>query len=1266
MNRLSIIHAFETESTFLVNVPASILRQPTTRSQPPQSRGSGSDADHEAFMYALASPTTSPQRPPCEGDEGNDMSVMRVMPINGSETFHAKFLMQCEAYCRLCRRLRRAAEWLLVKQPRQRKRTAVAADGAASDVDCLSQIVYPLEPTAFVTAAFSLPSLVSVASALPDEETPTKPGGGANAARNHATSSSASEVRVVPYCFFYGFPQQNVLRNGNDGGVVRTEGSAGAAYAKTAGAPLMERFAAVATAVGVCGAAAPAHNAQRVDDRTRCGLTLAAYLEGRLPPSVSSSGGGATATMTGRGKEGSGGDPFSRWSDDILWRLLGSLVSALTVAHAAGFHYRGELSAEDVICFSLPSDDNISGNTASISNPAAGETNWRGQSRAVPIGQQLAAWTAAGERRWAITDTTPAHHAFFTLATLPRSLFDELPRDPAIGVNVRATAQRKDTAAVGRILVAVVEAAKRRRGAYGEMSCAELLFVAERIAAVDGAGCAEAAAAAAAAVLETPAHRFAQLQAIRLRSHLWLLRVIVQERDAQLAMANFDKSSCNNTGAKNWSNSYTEAGTNDSERGRRLPTPASTGREEAQLAKLQERERILSEREEKLNRFLVLYELTAERLDRLPVGKEGFDRLRRSLLQTPRSQASATANAGGGGGSSTPSGSSPARKPSQRNNRRSVGADAVTADRTRPLYGLLRFSKGDSPSVGTTTAAAAATGASAAANTMASNTAMGSSMSRSSPGLPSRGRRTMDATPHQGGPRATSEGASRRAVASSYSLSMLHSNWRAMGQSLAREGVGSAATNARVSSTCRQKSTSPGASSRLPTCRVDSPSALASLTAPTASSLAKERANMRVPSANAGSSAAAAAAANEVPLQRLTPTRGRRRTPFGGQTTSALLSPDVSPLMRVVDDTSSLMLSTSYKTPPRPTLMVTPPQSSNSPGVNAWSKVAALRSAASRGDSPAQLHASISPRHSKNMNTAYSPGPVASQSPCNMTRGKSPRYTPSLYVKGTREATPTLEANTSATTKTATLMTPPKTIPVTGTVGTPPMQSLTSKGTGTLPQHVRSGPTREEHNGGNVQVIRMHDDSYDSLPLDNSRDTPLGRSQGGNTTRSGTTSNRSPGAARPVFGDTYAPTALSLDLSSNTHDNRQTSESRQRSQGRQQRRQELEGGTTPRTSRLRLADDGWVDHHLAALEQLRYDFKKSEASKSARNTPNSKSNTKNSRGNYADVAEPPTLSPERRSAGKVSAWDGRNTGPDAAATTAAATRAAINSTGTMY
>ncbi|RNF25364.1 uncharacterized protein Tco025E_02268 [Trypanosoma conorhini] len=1174
MEKVSILHAFPNGSTFLADAPSSILRHAVGAAGQHGSSDAAWDKVHEAFMNALSASMTSAPSWAHDDGERKELTVMRVVPITGSASFHRRLLADCEAYCRLCRRLQHAVDWLLLRPPTQKNRnSSTVAPSHASDVDCLSHVVYPTDPAAFLTAAFALPLLVAVTSSLPDDEEHAANGG-------QDGSHSSESSRTVPYCFFYKCPGQRLWQS--DAAGTHSRGSYGDECASEGPRlTLMERVTAVANVAGVCGCVSPLHSALSVRNRAKIGLTLAAYLEGCLPLSVTTSDGGAPETVATAGE-----DPFSRWQDDILWRLLGLLVSALAVVHASGFHFCGELSADDVLCFALPDDDDDDGGGSSA---VAQYAPWPEKNRGPKsIGQRLNAWVKGNQRGWLITDATPAHHAFFMFTILPRSLFMEEAKAPADVA--AAAAQRRDTAAVGRILLTAVEEMKRRRGAKGLNSCSELLFVAERMAAVEGGG-------GRMLESEAPARRFSQLQAVQLRTYLWLLRAIVEERDAQLAAALLQNSSA----AKSKEPEIISA----------APPPSEDSR--AFLEELRERDRLLSERERKLDRFLHLYELTAERLDELPVKQDSFEYLRRSLLRTPRSQPTPTPRAA----PRTPSAAAPigpakVRQPTARPTRRPATAESsetTPSDRVRPLYGLLRSSRDD-------------TAGAASASTPTTATS-----SRSVAVPPGRERRTYDVTPRQAGLRASSESASRRHVVATGSSSLLHLNWKTVGSMLFREGVTAAAATARSPRAYRPKSVLPGNGGRAFTARPEASSALATAAA-SAAAAGKAPA---APSPARREPSPAAAASSEERARHLTPSRGQARV-------SVLLSPDVSPLARVADDNSSFLLATGYKTPPRTTSITTPPRSRGDAASNVWNRLSTPHSTSgtTQAATPRHTHEKASLRYEREPKMSPASelalSPVSEHLSGTTPRNKASGYSPSLYVA------------------------PPKA--ATNLFATPPSATKRGKTPGFGAQ---SPPIKGD---SSVQVIQMHDDSGDSFCLDASREAPLGRQRGDGVSGSNSGKTRTP-VARSLdttqrlasSGDT--PASKYLNGSDNFAGGRQPGTSQQSTPRRPQSRlrKEREETATPRTSRPRLANDGWVDHKLEALEQLRYDFQQSEHAKGARSPPRGEAFARSAREpNAASGWGASTLPADGGKNGGTSAWGSRSGQPAAQAASNGAKR----------
>nr|CCD16392.1 unnamed protein product [Trypanosoma congolense IL3000] len=622
MDRLAVLHTFESDSTFLVGIPSATLRSST--GSVPEAGISSSTPSGEKRMSGgggrtdLTSLVDLP--PGCsDGDrEDRELGIVRIVPVSGSVAFHSHFLNRFEAYCSLARRLRRAIEWLLLsiqEDHKQNNSSPKLLGSSMFDVDCLTHVSHPVEPTAYLAAAFALPLVVSASPTSQEEE---------EFLDRREELGSTDKQKTVPYCFFYAFPEQRVLR-----GAMSLSSPT-----ERPGMTVIERFTAVAKATGVCGIVPPAHNALSINNRTKVGLTLLAYVEGCLPHCVL--GGGSSEQKSCGGKET---DHFSLWSDDILWRLLCSLVSALAVVHANGFHYCGELSLADVLCFAIPGDNDtgVAEAEALMSGECEGGTQ-------VPVGQRFLSWAAASERHWVITNSTPAHRAFFMLTTPPRSLFVNYPDDP---FSV-AEAQKSDIVAAGCVVLRVVEEMKQRRRPSDAGACSELLFVAQRMISLregsDRSGRGE---------FPSVTHRFAQLQVVRLRTHLCLLRSVVEERNAQLAAAiNYGRNTGDpkEGGIGRWAhernNDRDMAGRGVIATKRRSGYDISSASSSTQKVasgltaksvSLRERERVLAEREEKLSQFLVLYELTAEQLDQLPGGSKGFESLKQMLTLSPGS-----------------------------------------------------------------------------------------------------------------------------------------------------------------------------------------------------------------------------------------------------------------------------------------------------------------------------------------------------------------------------------------------------------------------------------------------------------------------------------------------------------------------------------------------------------------------------------------------------------------------------------------------------
>lgn len=335
------------------------------------------------------------------------------------------------------------------------------------------------------------------------------------------------------------------------------------------------------------------------------------------------------------------------WTEEHLWRLLNSLLSALAVLHSAGFHYAGNLRAEDVTCFCMSATvfpqlcdtyDSIKTGTASVTDRAVSDEDISLLMR-TGISSIIVPQASVHSR-------TPCHRACFVLTTPPHSI--DARQEDMESPSALVEYQRQDVACVGRILLSVIEAQQRAGGADHAFS-SELLFLIQRMVMAEQPGEGDTSASEP---VPTAVH-FTQLQALRLRVQMWLYKCLAEENETAcqhaLRLSSQPRSSPSKVPAD---------GADMEESVARSRTAAAVEREthakeravrerEEQLDRreheLRKREEQLRTRQQQLDALLELYELTYEHLDALPdpgnaTNGRGYAELRRQLEQ-----------AGGGG-----------------------------------------------------------------------------------------------------------------------------------------------------------------------------------------------------------------------------------------------------------------------------------------------------------------------------------------------------------------------------------------------------------------------------------------------------------------------------------------------------------------------------------------------------------------------------------------------------------------------------------------
>ncbi|KPI87593.1 hypothetical protein ABL78_3344 [Leptomonas seymouri] len=328
------------------------------------------------------------------------------------------------------------------------------------------------------------------------------------------------------------------------------------------------------------------------------------------------------------------------WPEEFLWNLLMSLLSVLALAHSAGLHFFGQLTASNVLCFSC---------TSSV--PRLLQQTWR-DVVAANVNQRKEAGrvdSAALFRQFysmvgrsvllpqaPLTAETPCHSAFFvvqpSLELLSRRrTMDETDAPSSVQIEdnksadspVAATSaaqdvadetpeqqarfQAADLASVGHLLTTIMDlraqglsdgGQRLSSAAAAAQPSSELVFLVRRLCECEAA--AEPAAATSSNLPRScpTALQLLQLQALRLRTETWYYRRLCAEAYDSLAQLQLSQQASKATESSSLVAQGAEA--------------------ERRMAA---REAAVAEREEKLDLILRIYELTHEHLDAVQLPK---------------------------------------------------------------------------------------------------------------------------------------------------------------------------------------------------------------------------------------------------------------------------------------------------------------------------------------------------------------------------------------------------------------------------------------------------------------------------------------------------------------------------------------------------------------------------------------------------------------------------------------------------------------------
>ncbi|CCW71210.1 unnamed protein product [Phytomonas sp. Hart1] len=311
------------------------------------------------------------------------------------------------------------------------------------------------------------------------------------------------------------------------------------------------------------------------------------------------------------------------WNEELLWRLINSLLSTLAIVHAAGFHYGGQITTEDIVCFAIPRQLSMHlENSLNYLWDKIGRNRWNADDIKLfihTINSSIILPSAP------IVSQTPIYRTFFTLTCIPCSAFSN-PSN--LSISERESCQQKDLNSVGKILLSIIEAQKVSNVSTETLVSSELEFFIKRMC---GSFSSNSNTTDAPAVLY-----LTRLQALRLRANSWIHCLLAEEthvlachylrlHKAQGLSLYEDIKSGILTNLD-----VQQDGATLKENATHLSTYETEINAKAKL--LEARENELSIREKKLEAILSLYELSYAHLDELPDAETaGYTELRRQL-----------------------------------------------------------------------------------------------------------------------------------------------------------------------------------------------------------------------------------------------------------------------------------------------------------------------------------------------------------------------------------------------------------------------------------------------------------------------------------------------------------------------------------------------------------------------------------------------------------------------------------------------------------
>ena len=321
------------------------------------------------------------------------------------------------------------------------------------------------------------------------------------------------------------------------------------------------------------------------------------------------------------------------WSEELLWRLLSALCGALAVVHNSGLDYNGAISLEEIFCRQttpviagrgVPPASQIQHGSPTSSSPKKIPEGF------TPVYQQprhtkfVAKSPQAGSTvEWS---TVLPHQVQFVLC-LPSKLMDSSP-PPVMTAEQARLVQASDIQSVGELLSFVITECVDR-GIRSTLS-SELTFLIRRMCSDDTSSSPRPTAI-----------QLMQFQAVKLRVQSWISRTgfemekyLAEDREREYASEiDILKKS---VGKLERQKKELESFQQQLQSELTVAKQVQSTRHQP-TSSLEQREQHVSEREEKLSRFLSLYELTTSKLDALSLTQDSCDLFKGLLNATTAS-----------------------------------------------------------------------------------------------------------------------------------------------------------------------------------------------------------------------------------------------------------------------------------------------------------------------------------------------------------------------------------------------------------------------------------------------------------------------------------------------------------------------------------------------------------------------------------------------------------------------------------------------------